>query len=286
MALRRRGPPPDREGTFPERPPEGACGATTWSFALCPPARPVVRRRGGKYNALLPATASFCSRAPAGVCPAVMEEEEDGAAEEQRRFSYQQVRESRVPAGLGEDRVELPERESSRKPPPRAPGGAFPGAESALRPPAPAPAGLPRGLLGGGLQGNAGWSRAAGSHLRAGTAGSAFSRRGCGEDRVCAPKGDPGEALRAGPGSSPPGRARSDLQTRGRRASPMAGRLLPAWVPAPAPQPERRAALPRPGRPGLQKPSDRNLLLGRLRAAPGTSARRGGPRPNRNALRR
>ncbi|XP_032719264.1 LOW QUALITY PROTEIN: centromere protein S [Lontra canadensis] len=90
MALRRRAPPPDHEGTFPERPPEGARGATTWSFALCPPARPVARRRGGKYDALLPATTSFCSRAPAGVCPAVMEEEEEGAAEEQQRFSYRQ----------------------------------------------------------------------------------------------------------------------------------------------------------------------------------------------------
>lgn len=42
------------------------------------------------------------------------EMEEDEAAEEQQRFSYQQVQESRVPARLREDGVELLERERPR----------------------------------------------------------------------------------------------------------------------------------------------------------------------------
>ncbi|XP_027964115.1 uncharacterized protein LOC114213239 [Eumetopias jubatus] len=83
-------PPPDGEGPFPERPPEGACGAAAWGFALCPPARPVAPSGGGKSDRLLPAAASFWPRAPAPVGPAVMEEEEEGGGEEQQQFSYRQ----------------------------------------------------------------------------------------------------------------------------------------------------------------------------------------------------
>ena len=91
------------EAPFPE-PPLGAESEAGGSFALWPPARPVARRRGGKIRLGLPGRRLFLSSRACQDPLAVMMEEEKGA-EEQQRFSYQQVQENAVLAGLGEDGV-------------------------------------------------------------------------------------------------------------------------------------------------------------------------------------
>ena len=126
------------------------------SFALWPPARPVVRRRGGKIRPGRLGGRVFPSWPACQDPPVVMMEEEEWS-EEQQRFSYLQVQENGVLVGLGKDGVEILQgvrcslsRASSSY---RGPGSEV--ELGPLRPLAPAHelTRLPRGVLGDGFLG-------------------------------------------------------------------------------------------------------------------------------------
>lgn len=227
--LGRRVPPPDGEGPSPERPPEGARGGVGLR-ALSPRAarRPERRReiRRAPPGLRLPLPSRACLGRPC--CDGGGGGREWGGA---AAILLPTGTGKSGPCRAGGGRRGASGEGKAPRPPPGAPRGASPGAEGALRPPAPAPAGLPRGVLGGGLQGNAGRRGTVGGPLLA--AAAAVSLLGAVVRMGCAPgKGIQAQHLARGPACEP--------DTR---------RLLPAWVPAPAPQPQRRAVGPSPASP-------------------------------------
>lgn len=147
---------------------------------------------------------AFRTPAPALVF-AVMEEEE--GAVEQEQFSYQQVQETRIPAGLRADGVELSERKS--------PGGL---ARSCLGVRFPRVGARPAGSSVGACAGAvaACWAVSTVTHWGGGSVASA-ARLGCGgragsvawrrpqspfsDSGACTLQGKPGNALSAAPGA-------------------------------------------------------------------------------------